>query len=215
MLEEQFSWDEVFRNKIWGEYPSESLIRFAAKYLYGTDSRILEVGCGTGTNLLFLAKHGLICTGVDVSRVALSQARLRFSQTEMSVDLIHSDVNDFNFSDKMYDVFLDNECCYILKEEDALRVYHAAYTSLQEGGLMYIKTFSKDTSGYSTAKSISGKRWLTNKGPLNELGPARFMTRWELAELLDFAKDIEINEYNYTIEHGNELVSELVAVVRK
>jgi len=39
--------------------------------------RTLEVGCGTGTNAIYLAHHGFEVVGVDVSPVAVEHARAR------------------------------------------------------------------------------------------------------------------------------------------
>jgi SAM-dependent methyltransferase len=39
--------------------------------------RALDLGCGTGANLRYLARHGFEATGVDFSRVALRVARQR------------------------------------------------------------------------------------------------------------------------------------------
>jgi SAM-dependent methyltransferase len=39
--------------------------------------RALDLGCGTGANLRYLARHGFEATGVDFSRVALRVARER------------------------------------------------------------------------------------------------------------------------------------------
>jgi SAM-dependent methyltransferase len=39
--------------------------------------RTLEVGCGTGTNAIYLAEHGFEVVGVDVSPVAIENARAR------------------------------------------------------------------------------------------------------------------------------------------
>jgi SAM-dependent methyltransferase len=39
--------------------------------------RTLEVGCGTGTNAIYLAQHGFEVVGVDVSRVAIENARAK------------------------------------------------------------------------------------------------------------------------------------------
>jgi SAM-dependent methyltransferase len=38
---------------------------------------ILEVGCGTGTNALWLAAHGFDALGVDVSPLAIDRARAK------------------------------------------------------------------------------------------------------------------------------------------
>jgi ubiquinone/menaquinone biosynthesis C-methylase UbiE len=41
--------------------------------------RLLDVGCGTGVDALFLAQHGMRVVGVDVSSEMISQARLRLA----------------------------------------------------------------------------------------------------------------------------------------
>jgi SAM-dependent methyltransferase len=42
-----------------------------------TPGRALEIGCGTGTNAIFLADHGFDVLGVDISEVAVTKARAR------------------------------------------------------------------------------------------------------------------------------------------
>src|SRR5438477_6219122 len=39
-----------------------------------TPGRTLDLGCGTGTNAVYLAEHGFDVTGVDFSPVALAKA---------------------------------------------------------------------------------------------------------------------------------------------
>jgi SAM-dependent methyltransferase len=39
--------------------------------------RTLEVGCGTGTNAIYLAQHGFEVTGVDIAPVAIEHARTK------------------------------------------------------------------------------------------------------------------------------------------
>jgi SAM-dependent methyltransferase len=39
--------------------------------------RTLEVGCGTGTNAIYLAEHGFDVVGVDVAAVAIANARAK------------------------------------------------------------------------------------------------------------------------------------------
>src|ERR1700730_10519810 len=41
------------------------------------DTRILEVGCGPGSNLWFLNQEGFACSGFDASRLAIEYARVR------------------------------------------------------------------------------------------------------------------------------------------
>ena len=66
-------WDKIFSTQEWGKYPGEELIRFIARNFYAApnrkDIRILEVGCGTGANLWFLAKEGFNAFGIDGSQI--------------------------------------------------------------------------------------------------------------------------------------------------
>ena len=39
--------------------------------------RSLEIGCGTGTNAIFLAQHGFDVLGIDISEVAVDKARAK------------------------------------------------------------------------------------------------------------------------------------------
>src|SRR5262245_44752761 len=42
-----------------------------------TPGRTLDIGCGTGTNAVFLAERGFDVLGVDISEVAIEKARAR------------------------------------------------------------------------------------------------------------------------------------------
>lgn len=39
--------------------------------------RTLEIGCGTGTNAIFLAQYGFDVLGIDISEVAVARARAK------------------------------------------------------------------------------------------------------------------------------------------
>src|SRR5215510_5790258 len=39
--------------------------------------RTLEIGCGTGTNAIFLAQRGFSVLGIDISEIAVSQAQAK------------------------------------------------------------------------------------------------------------------------------------------
>src|SRR5512143_1350520 len=56
--------------------------------------RALDLGCGTGTNAIYLAQHGFEVTGIDISGRAISQAKhkARSAQLADRVRLEHGDV---------------------------------------------------------------------------------------------------------------------------
>lgn len=56
--------------------PSAAMIRLLKRHVQ-PGSRVLDVGCGLGTNAIWMAQHRYEVQGVDVSATAISQARLK------------------------------------------------------------------------------------------------------------------------------------------
>jgi 2-polyprenyl-3-methyl-5-hydroxy-6-metoxy-1,4-benzoquinol methylase len=54
--------------------------------------RVLELGCGTGTNAIFLASLGFEVTAVDLSLTALERAREKAREAKVTVNFIQADV---------------------------------------------------------------------------------------------------------------------------
>ena len=57
--------------------PSPFLVRAVEAGWIGRHDRVLDVGCGAGTNVLWLSRQGLRAIGVDVAPGAISVARSR------------------------------------------------------------------------------------------------------------------------------------------
>jgi SAM-dependent methyltransferase len=77
MPHEPVNWDERYttRNTPWDSgVPSQELQRVLAEGWFGPCA-MLEIGCGTGTNAIWLAQQGFQVTALDVSAVAIAQAR--------------------------------------------------------------------------------------------------------------------------------------------
>jgi SAM-dependent methyltransferase len=66
--------------------------------------RVLDVGCGAGTDLMRFAKRGAIVTGVDVSGSAIALARANFAQQGLSADLREADGEHLPFEDDTFDL---------------------------------------------------------------------------------------------------------------
>ena len=71
----------------------------------------VDLGCGTGANVVFLAEQGFTATGVDFSPVALEQARLRAEEAGVAdrVHLVRGDLTtgDVRGLDGPFDFLLD------------------------------------------------------------------------------------------------------------
>jgi SAM-dependent methyltransferase len=66
--------------------------------------RVLDVGCGAGTDLVRFARAGAVCTGVDVSESAIALATRNVEQQGLSADLRVADGEALPFPDGSFDL---------------------------------------------------------------------------------------------------------------
>ena len=66
--------------------------------------RVLEVGCGAGTDLVRFARGGASVTGVDLSKSAIELARRNFEQQGLQADLREADGEHLPFPDDAFDL---------------------------------------------------------------------------------------------------------------
>src|SRR5262249_32029652 len=65
--------------------------------------RVLELGCGAGTDLMRFAKAGALVTGVDIAPSAIALAKQNFAQQGLQADLRELDGERLPFPDASFD----------------------------------------------------------------------------------------------------------------
>ena len=66
--------------------------------------KVLDVGCGAGTDLARFARGGAIVTGVDLSSSAIALAKQNFAQQGLAADLREADGEKLPFEDGAFDL---------------------------------------------------------------------------------------------------------------
>jgi SAM-dependent methyltransferase len=110
--------------------------------------RAVELGCGTGTNSIYLASRGFDTTGVDCSPAALEHARKKASATGSSAKFLEADLCRFSLQLDPFDFIFDRGC------------YHSVRRMDIAGFLRTLRQLSKP-----------GTRYLMLAGNANEEGP--------------------------------------------
>lgn len=78
--------------------------------------RTLDLGCGTGTNAVYLAQRGFDVTGVDVAQNALEKAREKAAAANVNVRFLHADVCHLPDLGEPFDFVYDRGCFHTFKE---------------------------------------------------------------------------------------------------
>ena len=92
------------------------LIDFIEKYPPGN---AIDIGCGTGTNVITLAQAGWQVTGVDFVPRAIKTARRKVKKAGIRAELYIRDVTDLKGISGPFDLALDIGCFHSIGESKA------------------------------------------------------------------------------------------------
>ena len=91
----------------------------------GASSRLpaataLDIGCGTGDNSIYLAKHGWQVTGVDFVAKAVDKARAKAAANDVGINFLHADATRFSSEGvgTNFALIVDNGCLHGMSDED-------------------------------------------------------------------------------------------------
>lgn len=80
--------------------------------------RAFELGCGTGTNAVYLARSGFEVTAIDLSPVAVAAAQARATAAGVSARFVAGDLLAPPPLDGPFDFVFDRGCYHVLRNED-------------------------------------------------------------------------------------------------
>lgn len=103
--------------------------------------RVLDLGCGTGTNLIHLAGRGWQATGVDFVPAAIARARQKARQAGVQVDFRVGDVTRLDDLSGPFDLALDLGCFHGLNLAEREAYLTQLERLLAPGGTWFIYAF--------------------------------------------------------------------------
>lgn len=116
-MKEHRDWNESYRegNLPWDTgRPSTELQRLFDRMKI-SPGRALDIGCGTGTNSVWLAEQGFEVTGVDVAPLAIKRAEERAKAAGVRVDFIVGDVLHLPNRIDSVEFFFDRGCYHAVR----------------------------------------------------------------------------------------------------
>ncbi len=104
--------------------------------------RALDLGCGTGTNCIYLVRHGWEVVGVDFSILAIRRARRKARRAGVDCQFYRGDVTDLAFLADPFDLALDIGCLHSLPLEGWGRYAAEVARLVRPDGLYLLYAFT-------------------------------------------------------------------------
>jgi ubiquinone/menaquinone biosynthesis C-methylase UbiE len=109
--------------------------------------RVIELGCGTGENAIYLARAGLHVVGVDGSPEAVRQARAKVAGAGVSVTFEVGDVLDLDGEAERFDAATDSGVFHVFDDDERPRYATSVHRVLRPGARLFILCFSEHQAG--------------------------------------------------------------------
>src|SRR3990172_6556566 len=105
--------------------------------------RVLDVGCGTGENALFLASEGREVWGVDASPTAISKAAAKAAARRSAVTFQVADALRLGELRRTFDTVIDSGLFHVFDDEARPHYVDSLASVLHEGGRYFMICFSE------------------------------------------------------------------------
>lgn len=214
------AWEMIFREKEWGKYPPEHVIRFVARNFYRAanrkDVQLLEIGCGPGANVWFMAREGFSVSGIDGSSTAIKKAGERLATESLAADLYVGDFGQLPWRNDSFDGVIENVSLYTNPWKNIVSALLEVKRVLKPGGVFLSSFFTDRTWGYGAGEmsEIDGFK-AVSEGPLAGTGFCLFLKRERISELFSAFSDVAFERTSTTANGEQYLIEQFVITCRK
>ncbi len=192
-------YDQIYSDK---SYTKE--VNFIVKNLrkYGKKNiqNVLDIGCGTGSHSVLLAKKGFSITGIDKSKTALDIAKKKFELNNQKGKFLIKDFRNFQITPK-FDACISLFCsmCYLQNLDDLEKALKSINQSLKKNGLFVFDIWNGNAV-ISQGPSIKEKK-IKNK----DLEITRVAT-----PKIDYVRQICNISYDCTVVKNKKIIDNFV-----
>jgi len=125
--------------------PQPAIMRLAqARQITGS---VLDVGCGTGENILYLAELGFAAMGVDGAPTAISKARAKAKQRGVTAQFEVADALSLSMPNRQFDSVIDTGLFHVFSDEERDRFRDSLARVVRPGGTYFLMCFSDQQPG--------------------------------------------------------------------
>jgi ubiquinone/menaquinone biosynthesis C-methylase UbiE len=182
-------------------YETQPFMRRVMEFDNFHGKKLLEIGCGLGTDLLQFARGGAEVTGVDLTPMSIELVKKRFALSGLSVRAQVADAEMLPFSDDSFDAVYSFGVLH--HTPNTQKAVDEVYRVLKPGGRIIIMLYHRHSmhvvlgSLYTKARNLSNEGTRTSEewvriydGDGNPLGKS--YTRGEVRSMFHRFKELQL-----------------------
>ena len=203
------TWEEVFKSREWGKYPSEDVVRFvASRFKNEGDCRkihVLDLGCGGGAHTWFLAREGFDTFGIDGSESGIRQTSALLKRDGLKANLTVGDFTHLDYPAEFFDVIIDSNAVQHNKFSNIRLIHRQIWNLLKPGGYFCGILINTQTSGWEDAEKLEDNTYTNFKsGPIPKEFLVHFFTESEVREIMSDYDLFSLETMTRTVNSGKD-----------
>ena len=173
--------------------------------------RVLDLGCGAGRHVIYLAERGFEMYGADISETGLELTKKRLESRKLEAEVIRCNMRSIPYIRSCFDAVICIQTIYHQKLKGIQETISEIHRILKKGGLLLADFPSRRSSKYGEGVEVEENTFMQENGA--EKGVLHhFVDENELQELLrNFRIDLEAKEKKI----GSYLRSRLIVLAEK
>jgi 2-polyprenyl-3-methyl-5-hydroxy-6-metoxy-1,4-benzoquinol methylase len=147
MADVRRDWEQIYKNKAvpWDVGQAEDALVKLINSDFIKPCKVLEIGCGTGNDAIFMAKKGFDVTAIDISKTAIEEAKKRAEKAGVHCNFLAEDIAELKSVSDKFDFLYDRACFHFIPEEKRDKYIQAAKKLLvKDGCFVLIVSSEKD-----------------------------------------------------------------------
>ena len=202
-------WDKVYgiRNMTMWE-PQQSIVQFVNRFIkkriaydkykvINNYKKVLDLGCGNGSAVHFLAKNKFDVYGVDISDLAIEIAKDFIFQEGLKADLQTCSCDSLPYDDNFFDFII----CYGVLDHVPISVAQESIKeikrTLKSGGLFFCSLISTDSTLFGKGEKVDYHTYLIEEG----MEEGEIQHYFDIQEINDLFADFKILDIRQTHEY--------------
>lgn len=116
---------------------------------------VLDAGCGTGENALYLAGLGHKVWGIDIAPLAIEKAKAKAQKSGVKATFLVWDALDLQRLGRIFDTVIDCGLFHTFSDEERQEFAKSLGAVLRQGGTYYVLCFSDREPGHWGPRHIT------------------------------------------------------------
>lgn len=148
-------WNNILlRSEYAPEEPDKLVVETLKLLKRPKNLKVLDLGCGAGRHVVYLASRKLEAYGVDISNTGLIKTKERLEKSSLKAFLVRCDMKSLPFISSLFDVVICLNTIYHQKFRELQQTINEVWRILKGRGLFLVNFHSKRSYRYGTGIKV-------------------------------------------------------------